>query len=73
MENNTNDTTDRGARKRSGGKEVKAGEMWVSVRIPERVLADVKDRAKKIDRSASWLMRQYIILGTEGVPEGPTK
>ncbi len=60
-------------RERKGGKEVAEGQIWISVRIPLDVHSDLKGRAKDIDRSVSWLMRQYAIQATGRKPEGPTE
>jgi len=47
------------------GKNVRAGETWLAVRIPEEAKEQLEDIAKREERSMSFIVRRFVLEGLE--------
>ncbi len=45
------------------GKNVRAGETWLAVRIPEDAKERLEEIAKREERSMSYVVRRYVLEG----------
>jgi len=47
------------------GKNVRAGETWLAVRLPEEAKARLEEVAARDDRSMSYTARRFVLEGLE--------
>lgn len=47
------------------GKNVRAGETWLAVRIPEEAKDQLEEIARREERSMSYVVRRFVLEGLE--------
>lgn len=53
---------------RQAGRQTATGDVWISVRLPRPVLAQIKARLGRDGPSISWIVRKMLIEATQDNP-----